>query len=434
MERPYFGTIGVDMADEQRGVRQPVWWRLQTVDVAWLLLFCALALASPYRVGAELQLLTALAVSQLAEPRIVWLSTRRGSSVALCVKFLLAYLLVGVTGGVASSYYLILMIPVVSTVSAREAPRTALVSLAACGAYLSFLLWIDWDRYELPEDQMRELVLRVLSFAVVALLMQQLAVAYGRQARRSRETAEELVAANRRLADAQDVARRSERLAALGQLTAGLAHELRNPMGTMKASAEILLKQLPADQPVARELAGYIRDEVDRTNSLVTRFLDFARPLELRRSPVDLNELIDRAIDRIERRDPPIGVSIHRNYSPDVSPLPLDAELMERVFYNLLLNAAEASTEGDPVTVKTRPVPGGAEASVIDRGVGIDPAQLESVFNPFFTTKPAGTGLGLAIVSKIVDQHGGRIGVESEPGQGTVFRIVLPSGSLNGTS
>jgi signal transduction histidine kinase len=91
-----------------------------------------------------------------------------------------------------------------------------------------------------------------------------------------------------------------------------------------------------------------------------------------------------------------------------------------------LLNAAQASGEGAPVTVRTRPVPGGVEASVIDRGTGIDPAHRESIFNPFYTTKPAGTGLGLAIVSKIVDEHGGHVAVESEPGEGSSFRVVLP--------
>ena len=103
---------------------------------------------------------------------------------------------------------------------------------------------------------------------------------------------------------------------------------------------------------------------------------------------------------------------------------------MERVFFNLLLNAAQASPPGAAppitITVKTRAAPGGVEASVIDRGVGIDPAQCENIFNPFFTTKPTGTGLGLAIGAKIVGEHGGRIAVESEPGQGSIFRVLLP--------
>ncbi len=99
---------------------------------------------------------------------------------------------------------------------------------------------------------------------------------------------------------------------------------------------------------------------------------------------------------------------------------------MERVFYNLVLNAAQATTAGGAVTVKTRSSAGTAEVSVIDRGAGIEEKNLKSIFNPFFTTKSAGVGLGLAIVSKIVDEHGGKITVESEPGKGSIFRVLLP--------
>ncbi len=99
---------------------------------------------------------------------------------------------------------------------------------------------------------------------------------------------------------------------------------------------------------------------------------------------------------------------------------------MERVFYNLLLNAAQASPPQGAVTVKTRPADGGIEVSVIDRGSGIDPKHLENIFNPFFTTKSEGVGLGLAIVSKIVDEHDGKIVVESQPGEGSVFRVYVP--------
>jgi two-component system NtrC family sensor kinase len=99
---------------------------------------------------------------------------------------------------------------------------------------------------------------------------------------------------------------------------------------------------------------------------------------------------------------------------------------MERVFYNLVLNAAQATAPGGAVTVKTRAAAGRAEIAVIDRGAGIHPQQLNSIFNPFFTTKPQGVGLGLAICAKIVDEHGGKIAVESEPGKGSIFRVLLP--------
>ena len=99
---------------------------------------------------------------------------------------------------------------------------------------------------------------------------------------------------------------------------------------------------------------------------------------------------------------------------------------MERVFYNLVLNAAQATPAGGAVTVKIRAAGDTAEVAVIDRGAGIEPKNLKSIFNPFFTTKPEGVGLGLAIVAKIVDEHGGKIAVESEPGKGSIFRVLLP--------
>jgi two-component system sensor histidine kinase HydH len=201
---------------------------------------------------------------------------------------------------------------------------------------------------------------------------------------------------------------------------------LRNPLGTIRASAEMLTRGVSAENEVAREMAGFIASEVDRTNSLVTRFLDFTRPLQLRLAPADLAQVLDRAVGLVEREAAAREVTIYKNYSPGIPPFPLDAELMERVFYNLMLNAAQATAPGGAVTVKTRVVNDKAEISVIDRGEGIDPKLIDSIFNPFITTKPDGVGLGLAIVSKIVDQHGGKIAVESEPGKGSVFCVYLP--------
>jgi signal transduction histidine kinase len=199
----------------------------------------------------------------------------------------------------------------------------------------------------------------------------------------------------------------------------------------MKASAEMLLRNVSAENEVAREVAGFIATEVDRTNSLITRFLQFARPLQLRLDNADLAHTLDRAVALVEREAQ--GVAIYKNYAPEIAPFPFDAELMERVFYNLILNAVQATAPGGAVTVKTRAAAGAVEVVVIDRGVGIDPQQRDSIFNPFFTTKPEGVGLGLAIVSKIVDEHGGKITVESEPGKGSVFHVLLPvTSSPNG--
>ena len=265
-----------------------------------------------------------------------------------------------------------------------------------------------------------------MTFPIAGFLTYELLEANRAATRRAQRAAEQLAEANKHLQEAEAQVRRTERLAALGQLSAGLAHEIRNPLSTIKGSAEMLLKNVDADGAVAHELAGYISSEVDRTNALVTRFLDFARPLALRLEKTEIAEVIDEAVAEVEKHTPPLDVSIYKNYSPDIPPFLLDRQLIERVLYNLLLNAAQASPPQGSVTVKTRQVGDTVEIAVIDRGSGIAPKDRESIFNPFFTTKSSGVGLGLAIVSKIVDEHGGQITVESEPGAGSVFRVFLP--------
>jgi two-component system, NtrC family, sensor histidine kinase HydH len=313
------------------------------------------------------------------------------------------------------------LLPVVSAATALGVLGTLVFSMLAGAAYLSFLLYLDFTQVTI---EWPVVLLRVLFLAMAGNLANLLAEDLRVQSRNYRRTAEQLAEANLQIQQAEEAVRRSDRLAALGQLSAGLAHELRNPLGTIKTSAEMLARRVSSENEVAREVAGFISTEVDRTNSLVTRFLQFARPLEVRLDRADLSQMLDRAVAAAEREVPQI--SIYKNYEPEIPPFPFDAELMERVIFNLVVNAAQASPAGGAVTVKSRASAGAVEISVIDRGQGIDPQNLDSIFNPFFTTKPSGVGLGLAIVSKIVDEHGGKITVESEPGKGSVFRVLLP--------
>ncbi len=401
---------------------------IRTPDVVWLLLFPALALASPDRHPLKLIFLGVLAVVQLSEPRLEFFNTRRGNLVAIVLKLGLGFLIIGYSGGIRSSYYLIQLLPVISAAVSLGVGGTLLVTALACLSYALFAHpYFLTERYVIDAEGYRELALRTIFFPVVGFLTYQLAEENRVAALENRETAEQLADANRHLREAEDAMRRSERLAALGQMSAGLAHELRNPLGTVKASAEMLGRQLPEGNAVAGELAGFISTEVDRVNSLITRFLDFARPLKLQRHVQSLTDSLDRAVAEVRRHNPPLPVTFYTNYSPDVVPFSFDAELMERVVYNLLLNAAQASPPDSTVTLKTRAIDGLVEISVIDRGSGIDPSHRENIFNPFFTTKREGVGLGLAICAKVVDEHGGRITVESEKGVGSVFRVLLPA-------
>ena len=388
------------------------------------MLFAALAIFGPDRQPITIAILCALGVFQVVEHAIL-VSSMKASVASFVIKLALCYLLIGWTDGISSSYYWVLLLPVVSASTTLGLAGTIAGSAAAIGAYLSFLARLRPDQY-IPPDQVRELFFRIIILPVVAYLTHELAEVNRTQARKYQTTAEQLADANRHLQEAEAAVRRSDRLAALGQLSAGLAHELRNPLGTIKASAEMLTKSVGTENDLALEMANFISSEVDRTNSLVTRFLDFARPLALRPEKTDLSQVLDRAVEQVERHQPPFDVSIYKNYSPDVPPFYFDGELIERVVYNLVLNAVHASPPQGTVTVKTRQINGTAEIAVIDRGSGIEPKHLESIFNPFFTTKSSGVGLGLAIVSKIVDEHGGKISVESEPGHGSVFRVYLP--------
>lgn len=395
---------------------------VQPQDVVWLLLFGGLAIFGPDTNPYMRPFLCALGLFQILEPKVP-LRSIQGTILSYAIKLILCYLVIGQTDGISSSYYWVLVLPVISAATKLGVFGTIITSGIACGAYLSFWLRLP---PELEIGDKPELVLRCVVMVLSGFLAHQLAQATRIEAQKHQAAALQLAQANRNLQEAEAAVRRSERLAALGQLSAGLAHELRNPLGTIKTSAEMLLKSVDADNAVAREMAGFISSEVDRTNSLVTRFLDFARPLAVRLEKTDLTQVIDQAITDIEKHQPPFDVTIYKNYSPEIPPFFLDGQLMERVIYNLVLNAAQASPPNGSITVKTRESDGTVEITVIDRGSGIPPKLIENIFNPFYTTKSAGVGLGLAIVSKIVDEHGGSIAVESEPGEGSVFRVYLP--------
>ena len=391
------------------------------------MLFIALtAIFGPDLSPVPICCLLGFGIVQIAEPRVPWFTSRGGSAVAFLLKVALCYILIGWTDGINSPYYWFLLLPVISAVTQFGPIGTLIVPTLACGTYVSFLLYVNWKTTYLDAESWREIGLRAMVFFLVAYLTYRLAESTRVAVKGYQLSAEQLAEANRHLQEAEAAVRRSERLAALGQLSAGLAHELRNPLGTMKTSAELLARNVAAENEVAREMAGYISSEVDRTNTLVSRFLDFARPLALHLEQGDITEIIDRAARQVEQRGTP-EVTIYRNYSPDLGPFFFDPPLMERVFYNLLLNAAEASPPRSTVTVKSRQTNGTVEIDVIDTGSGIAAKDLESIFNPFFTTKSTGVGLGLAVVSKIVDEHGGKIRVESEPGSGAVFRVFLPA-------
>jgi two-component system sensor histidine kinase HydH len=389
---------------------------LRPQDFVWLVAFAAIAIFSPYRDPRVLWSLAALAILQIFDARMA-------PAMSILIKFFFIWIMIYYADKLQSALWVILLLPVISAATSFGILGTSVFTLLACLHNASFILLLANEQYvDWTAEAGRQFALRMITLIVVGFLVNQLAEDSRRETRRFQETAAKLETAVAQV-------RRSERLAALGQLTAGLAHELRNPLGTMKTSAELLARSVAKENPIAQEMAGYISTEVDRTNSLITRFLDFARPQHLRLEPGDISTLLDQAVASFYRERPAslAGIEIYKNYSPGIPPVKFDAELLERVFSNLILNAAQASPPGGVVTIKTQLLDDNkVEVAVIDRGTGIEAKNLESIFNPFFTTKPDGVGLGLAICSKIVDEHGGHITVESSAGEGSVFHVILP--------
>jgi len=220
----------------------------------------------------------------------------------------------------------------------------------------------------------------------------------------------------------------SERLANLGRMVASVSHELKNPLGIVGSTAELLRKRLEAVAPGNGHLAKIIVDETSRLDGVVREFLDFARPHTPNKKAVSVNKMLVAAADFMQAELKKRGVVLESHLDETLPLLMADWDLIYRAFLNVMINAVQAMPEGGKLILTTRRPAGGAPGAVIeiqDTGVGVGENEREQLFTPFFTTKNRGTGLGLAIVKNIVDNHGGTIAVESEPGQGALFRIIL---------
>lgn len=403
---------------------------LAWIDLLWLIFLGGLAVLPPLAEIHKQLTLLAIGFFQILEHRFVARLGARGGVYSVLVKISLASLLLEHTGGINSSYYLIYYLPVVTAAMFFGVWGTLGWTALASAAYCSFLI-PALRLYQLTPEGATELAIRNLFFFLAAFVVNRFVIENRRQSECYRELAEALAETNRQLAEAQEEARRSERLAALGQLSAGLAHEIRNPLGVIKGSAEMLSKKLRSADAVTGELAGYISSEVNRLNTIVSRFLDFARPAQLQRRPQEIAPLVDRALKAVQDRWPQARVEIERRYAANMPAVSVDEDLCEQIFANLFLNSYEAMKDtGGKLTVSIMPLSSdgrrGVEIDIEDSGPGI-PAELrDQIFNPFFTTKEGGVGLGLSIVSKIVDDHRGWIRVAGEVGKGACFRVFLP--------
>ncbi|HEY6308128.1 MAG TPA: ATP-binding protein [Candidatus Angelobacter sp.] len=408
------------------------------LDVLWLIFLGGLALLppSPLQEPHKYLILLVIGVFQLVEGLLIQAAGPVGRYCAVAIKISLATILLGHTGDatpITSSYWPIYWLPVLTAAMYFGPLGTLVWTTIASAAYCSYLI-PALQQFDVTWENIGELLLRIMFFFLVAMIVNRFVMDYRLQVRRYQGVSETLTEANRSLKQAQADARRAERLAALGQLSAGLAHEIRNPLGVIKGSAELLNQKLAVSDPLSHELAGYIYTEVNRLSALVGRFLDFARPSQLELHAEDLPEVMERSLKAVAQQGATAKVEIRRDFAPHLPPVLIDRELCEQAFTNLLLNACEAMGEqGGELRIRMRPAASASGSSkevvveIEDTGPGVPPDLKEQIFNPFFTTKKTGVGLGLAIVSKIVDAHGGTLTLSSSPGQGACFRMAFPA-------
>ena len=222
----------------------------------------------------------------------------------------------------------------------------------------------------------------------------------------------------------------SQKLAALGRLTSGVAHEVKNPLNAMRIHLELLKTRLDGARPAARESLDVIAQEIHRLDRVVQGFLKFVRPQELHLGPVDVSTLLGEVGRLMAPEAARAGTRIALDVAPELPPVAGDVELLQQACTNLVTNAIQALPNGGTVTLAAcRGGDGAIEVRVSDEGVGIPPEDVDRIFRLYYTTKPQGSGIGLSMVYRIVQMHDGRIDVESAVGRGTVMIVTLPVAS-----
>ncbi len=240
----------------------------------------------------------------------------------------------------------------------------------------------------------------------------------------------EVVRLQDELSSANAQLRRAQELAALGEMAAGIAHEIRNPLGSIRLYASILEQDL-GDRPDEQQIASKIASAVRGLDHIVTDVLDFARELRVRTAMSDAYELFERAHDACLDRIESAGITVNISRDSEVAPFECDPDLLHQALTNLIRNAADAVAENEPgrhreITLGAATVGDTIGLFIEDTGPGMPEDVRKRMFNPFFTTRHAGTGLGLAIVHRIIDAHGGRIEVTNQTTGGARIAVILP--------
>lgn len=277
------------------------------------------------------------------------------------------------------------------------------------------VIFIAFDTRELDADHARGVRNMVIMLCAAGVVMAATVLAqfWFRRYQRSRKLLQEATA-------------RKEKLVALGHLAAGVAHEIRNPLSSIKGLAKYFAERAPADGE-AHQLAQVMAREADRLNRVVSELLELVRPAHLKYQSVDLNEVITHSLQLVSQDAASRAISLKFIAQPALCRIQADPDRLKQVLLNLYLNAIHAIGRDGVITVAVRECGDGrVKVSVADSGKGMTVEQLQAIFTPYFTTKADGTGLGLAVVQNLVEQHGGTIDAESTPGKGALFTLYLP--------
>jgi signal transduction histidine kinase len=225
-------------------------------------------------------------------------------------------------------------------------------------------------------------------------------------------------------------ARHAERLAELGTLTGGLAHEIKNPLSTVQLNLQLLQEDMRADDPAHSRLVhrlNTVKGETSRLREILDDFLRYAGRLELDRKPVELNALLEELVDFFTPQAQAQRVQLRLRKSDSPTTVSADSKLLKQALLNLMINGVQAmSTSGGELIMSVSTQEDDGVIEVIDTGPGIPADALDKIFQAYYSTKKGGTGLGLPMTKRIVDEHGGKLEVKSEPGKGTDFTLRLP--------
>lgn len=299
--------------------------------------------------------------------------------------------------------------------------RVVLITIWAAGAHAPNL-WITWDRNPVrAADNAAEFA----TFSTAAIITGVFSERERRQRKRLEETKRQLEEVYQELQQNVEKLRRAERLSAVGQLSAGLAHEIRNPLASISGAAGILMR---ANAPPAdvEDCLQIIQAESTRLSRLLTNFLEFARPRSLRLQPTELGPLLESVIALAGHQAAAAHVLIECHVKPGLDLLQCDPEQLKQVLLNLILNAVQSSPTGGVVQLRARREGSRLILEVTDEGRGIPPELRERIFEPFFTTRENGTGLGLAVAAKIAEQHEGSLAAFANDAGGATLRLELP--------